>query len=208
MLVQSLSSLSRFPKKDLSLLASKATDSIPMDVPKARANCAIIAAKTNGFGEDSPCIFSGSNGHVPPLIEGGRGVELPREIRGNELRVTRAREMRSPFFSSLFFAHGHLLLAPTTSRTTTPAITNKQQRNRKPSCATPGAPVSQKSIARSLGVAIKTKGNKREKKSPRGEIRRSIRRGVTAWFERSLVTQSVRVTRTRCPRSGLEITEN
>jgi hypothetical protein len=26
---------------------------------------------------------------VPPLIEGGRGVGLPREIRDNELRVTR-----------------------------------------------------------------------------------------------------------------------
>lgn len=42
--------------------------------------------------QHSPCIFSGSNGHVPPLIEGGRGVELPRKIRGNELRVTRTRE--------------------------------------------------------------------------------------------------------------------
>lgn len=48
---------------------------------------------------DSPCIFSGSNGHVPPLIEGGRGVELPGEIRGNELKVTRARET---FSLSLF----------------------------------------------------------------------------------------------------------
>lgn len=33
-----------------------------------------------------PCIFSGSNGHVPPLIEDGCGVKLPREIRGNELK--------------------------------------------------------------------------------------------------------------------------
>lgn len=36
----------------------------------------------------SPCIFSGSSGHVPPLIEDGCGVKLPREIRGNELNVT------------------------------------------------------------------------------------------------------------------------
>lgn len=64
---------------------------------------------------DSPCIFSGSNGHVPPLIEGGRGVELPGEIRGNELKVTRARET----FSSLSFPpYSSLLWAP-------PSRTNK-----------------------------------------------------------------------------------
>lgn len=51
---------------------------------------------------DSPCIFSGSNGHVPPLIEGGRGVELPGEIRGNELKVTRVREMVASLSLSLF----------------------------------------------------------------------------------------------------------
>lgn len=30
---------------------------------------------------DSPCIFSDSNGHVPPLIEGRRGYEAPRMFR-------------------------------------------------------------------------------------------------------------------------------
>lgn len=58
--------------------------------------------------QHSPCIFSGSNGHVPPLIEGGRGVELPRKIRGNELRVTRTREDGLSFLLS---SRG----APTTS---------------------------------------------------------------------------------------------
>ena len=36
----------------------------------------------SGMRADLPCIFSGSNGHVPPLIEDGCGVKLPREIRG------------------------------------------------------------------------------------------------------------------------------
>jgi len=63
----------------------------------------IIVTKTNGSERDSPCIFSGSNGHVPPLIEGGRGVELPGEIRGIELKVTRARETFFSFSLSLSF---------------------------------------------------------------------------------------------------------
>lgn len=40
----------------------------------------------SGMRANLPCIFSGSNGHVPPLIEDGCGVKLPREIRGNELK--------------------------------------------------------------------------------------------------------------------------
>lgn len=86
---------------------------------------------------DSPCIFSGSNGHVPPLIEGGRGVELPGEIRGNELKVTRVREMVASLSLSLFLriplsplSCGHHPCAPTELVTTTPSISppsDKQQ---------------------------------------------------------------------------------
>lgn len=63
---------------------------------------------------DSPCIFSGSNGHVPPLIEGGRGVELPGEIRGNELKVTRARETFSSLSLSFSFRTPRFSLVGTT----------------------------------------------------------------------------------------------
>lgn len=63
---------------------------------------------------DSPCIFSGSNGHVPPLIEGGRGVELPGEIRGNELKVTRARETFSSLSLSPSFRTPRFSLVGTT----------------------------------------------------------------------------------------------
>lgn len=87
----------------------------------------IIATETNGCLArtlDSPCIFSGSNGHVPPLIEGGRGVGLPREIRDNELRVTRARrEMVSLSLSLSLFVFLLLLYRDTNRAGTNQLLT-------------------------------------------------------------------------------------
>lgn len=88
---------------DLTLF-SNWPDLILSGAVKARARQMIIVTKTNGSARDSPCIFSVSNVHEPH-IEGGRGVDLPRESRGNELRVTRARRdtLLSLSLSSFFF---------------------------------------------------------------------------------------------------------
>ena len=83
--------------------------------------------------KDSPCIFSGSNGHVPPLIEDGCGVKLPGEIRGNELRVTVECSLfapctttTTPFSSFIFSPHScttniisQILLSTTINQRTT-----------------------------------------------------------------------------------------
>ena len=123
--------LSRFPLIMICPIVSELTDLLILLGTLHRfARQMIIVTKINGSLRDSPCIFSGSNGHVPPLIEGGRGVELPGEIRGNELKVTRARETFSSlslplsFLPSflLFLLLGHHPRAPTELLTTTPPI--------------------------------------------------------------------------------------
>jgi len=112
----------------------------PVGTSRRFARQMIIVTKTNGSERDSPCIFSGSNGHVPPLIEGGRGVKLPGEIRGNELKVTRAREtffslsLSFPSYSSslslslsLFCGHHPRALTHRTSHPTVDITTERQQ---------------------------------------------------------------------------------
>lgn len=61
---------------------------------------------------------------MPPLIESGRGVELPGEIRGNELKVTRARRdiLLSLSLSFSFLSCRHHPRVPTELLTTTPSI--------------------------------------------------------------------------------------
>lgn len=119
---------------------------------------------------DSPCIFSGSNGHVPPLIEGGRGVELPGEIRGNELKVTRTRETLSlslsfpPYTSRL--SCGHHPRAPTELLTTTPSISPPSD-NR---VVNHHARHQYHRNQHALVVAIQIKKNRKEKETEWGRI--------------------------------------